>query len=103
MPVRTMTTSSSASSTRGSSASSHEYVTPPDGTLCEAPAASITCWGAGSGVTARLFSPEQAHPAQLRKLTLVRVEHIVAGVPERRLDNRALPLAEHHRVGRLRL
>src|SRR4029453_17724053 len=51
-----------------------------------------------SGVTGRLRS-EQAHPPKLRKLALMSVEHEVARKPPRRLENRALPLAQHHRIG----
>src|SRR5688500_14410213 len=51
---------------------------------------------------ARFDRPEQAHPPQLGELALVRVEHELARVAERRLEDRALPLAEHQGVGFLR-
>src|SRR5215204_4231187 len=51
-----------------------------------------------SGVTAHLPGPEEAHPPELGKLALVRVEHEVARIPERRIQDRALALTEHDRV-----
>ena len=41
---------------------------------------------------------EEAHPAELGELRLVRVEHEQAGVRELDLDHAALALALHHRV-----
>src|SRR5262245_55720617 len=41
---------------------------------------------------------EEAHPAELGELALVRVEHEQAGVVELELDDPALALAEHGRV-----
>src|SRR5678815_2591767 len=51
------------------------------------------------GVT--FHRPEQPHPAEFRELGLVRVEHEVAGIPERGFENRAFALTQHQRVGRL--
>ena len=45
---------------------------------------------------------EEALPAELGELGLVRVEHELAGVREAPLEDPALALAEHHRVGELR-
>src|ERR687894_711527 len=42
---------------------------------------------------------EEAHPAEVRELGLVRVEHEPAGVVELDLEHAALALAEHHGVG----
>src|SRR5688572_24867921 len=50
------------------------------------------------GVTPRSRRLEHAHPAELRELALVRVEHELPGIPEPRLENRAFPLAQHHGV-----
>src|SRR5829696_2200355 len=55
-----------------------------------------------SGVTAHLPGPEQAHPPELGKLALVRVEHEVARIAERRIQDCALTLTEHDRVGDFR-
>src|SRR5688572_20637167 len=95
--MRTIATKSSASSTSGTSASSHPAATRLDDT----PPSTTCC--ADSGVTARLLGAEQTHPSELRKLTLVRVEHELARIPERRLDDGALSLAQHDCVGRLGL
>ena len=44
---------------------------------------------------------EEALPAELGELRLVGVEHVLAGVREAPLEDPALALAEHHRVGEL--
>src|SRR5690606_37634445 len=41
---------------------------------------------------------QDAHPAELRELALVRVEHELPRVVVRELEHRALPLAEHDGV-----
>src|SRR5688500_12258500 len=51
-----------------------------------------------SGVTSHLHGLEHAHPSEFGELTLVGVEHELAGIAEPRFENRALPLAEHDRV-----
>src|SRR5688572_26186478 len=50
-----------------------------------------------SGVTAHLYGFEQAHPAQLGELALVRMEHELSRISESCLDDGALALAEHDR------
>src|SRR6188472_1911640 len=57
---------------------------------------------APSGVTTHSCRFEKPHPAQLGKLALVSVEHELAGIAESCLEDRALALAEHDRVCRLR-
>src|SRR5919106_369353 len=54
-----------------------------------------------SGITTRPHSFEQAHPPEFRELALMGVEHELAGIAEARLENRALPLTQHHGVGHL--
>ena len=44
---------------------------------------------------------EEAHPAELRELGLVRVEHVLARVGKANLEDPALALALHDRVGEL--
>src|SRR5512134_286345 len=62
------------------------------------------CSAAECASTAALVGDlEEAHPAELRELGLVRVEHEVAGVGEVDLDDPALALAEHDRVRVLEL
>src|SRR6187431_2224045 len=53
-----------------------------------------------SGITTRPRGFEQAHPSELRELTLMSVEHELARVPEAGFENRPLPLTQHQRVGR---
>ena len=43
----------------------------------------------------RGLRPEQAHPPELRELALVRVEHEIARIAERRVENRALVIVTH--------
>src|SRR5512134_3220120 len=51
-----------------------------------------------SALTAGTLRTEKPHPPQLGELALVRMEHEVALIPEARLENRPLPLAQHQRV-----
>src|SRR3990167_7796528 len=46
---------------------------------------------------------EESHPAELRELGLVCMEHELSRVVELDLENATLALAEHHRVGVLEL
>ena len=56
----------------------------------------------GRSQTASITSDlEEAHPAELGELGLVRVEHELARVREAQLEDPALALALHHRVGEL--
>src|SRR6185295_10411953 len=48
-----------------------------------------------SGFTGGPPGQEEAHPTQLGELALVSVEHEAAGVAERGLQDRPLPLAQH--------
>src|SRR5215207_6799451 len=87
-PDRISTKSRPASSTSGIAATSHTrlaggWVTTVSG---------ITAWSARF---------EKAHPAKLGELALVGVEHELARIPEPRLDDRALALAQHQGVGGL--
>src|SRR5687767_2406375 len=45
---------------------------------------------------------EEAHPPKLGEFALMRVKHEVAGIAERRLEDRAFPLAQGDRVGMIR-
>src|SRR5687767_4585627 len=60
--------------------------------------------GAGSVMTLCVTTHprglEEAHPSQLRELTLMSVEHEFPRIAETRLEDGALSLAEHQRVGR---
>src|SRR5687768_10154283 len=82
---------SAASRTSGTSANSH--VRPGELTV-----GAI----APSRITAGCLRPEQPHPAELRGLALVRVEHEVARVAERRFEHRPFALAQHHGIGVIR-
>src|SRR5262245_15055964 len=53
----------------------------------------------GSGFTDPRLRAERAHPPQFSKLALVRVEHELAGVSERGLEDDAFALTQHHGVG----
>ena len=86
-PVRISTNSSTASSASGMTASIQTRL---------ADGRSIVV----SGITARPRSFEKPHPSELCELTLMGVEHELAGIAEAGLDDRALTLAEHQRVGR---
>ena len=90
-PPPTMSASSAPSSTSGTSASAAVSQGERD-VATGASAPMIRTHDA-------LLRPEQAHPPELGELALVRVEHEIARIAERRLENRALALAQHHRVG----
>src|SRR5262245_35064374 len=93
--VHTIAASRPARRTSGSTASSQD-ARGSGGAETDGPAMA---WGCVSGVTPPLLRTEQSHPSELRELGLVGVEHEVAGISERRLEDRALALAEHQRVG----
>src|SRR5215204_5815883 len=54
-----------------------------------------------SRVTTHLHGLEHAHPSELGELALVCMEHELAGIAEAGLQDRALALAQHDRVGTL--
>ena len=97
-PLRTIHRSSPPSSSSGTSANSHVVSEPRDADASRVVVAGVL---EASGVTARLHGAEEPHPPELRELALVRVEHEVARVTERGLENRALALAKGQRVGDL--
>src|SRR5262245_31677289 len=52
----------------------------------------------GSRLPSAVHDVEEAHPAELGELRLVRVEHVQAGRGELDLEDAALPLTLHDRV-----
>src|SRR5688572_33482939 len=90
-----MPATSTARSSSGTNASSHVR---PDEAADETDEAAAAC----SGVTAGRLCPEESHPPELRELALVRVEHEIARIAERRFENRPFTLAQHHGVGVVR-
>src|SRR5687768_844502 len=87
-----MTATSAASSTSGTSARPHVRLEEEVGVEAIA----------SSRITVDSLRPEEPHPAELRELALVRVEHEVARVAERRFENRPFTLAQHHGIGVIR-
>src|SRR5687768_17572490 len=92
-PNPIITASSAPSSTIGMIASSQKSGRAFPNAGCVATAVDA------SRLTARLLSFEEAHPPQLRELTLMRVKHEVAGIAKGRLENRSFALAQRDRIG----
>src|SRR6185369_10694853 len=87
----TIATSSAPSSTSGTSANSTLGTPGTSGTL--------GTLGTPGPLGVTLNRPEQAHPAEFGELALMGVEHEIARIPERRLDDGPLALTQHQRVG----